>query len=167
MAVIWLTGLSGSGKTTIAKILSDKLKEVGIISVILDGDDVRKGLNSDLGFSREDRFENVRRIAHAAKILNESNIFVIVSVITPTNGMRDMAREIVGKSFILCYTKTNIKTCIQRDVKGLYKKALNKEVLQFTGISDQYEEPENFEIMLDTQNKTIGECTNILMGYLR
>ena len=165
MTVLWLTGLSGAGKTTIGNSVVENLKKHEKV-VMLDGDELRKGLNSDLGFSMEDRAENIRRVAHTAKLLSDNGFLVITTLISPTRNSRDQARKIIGENFIETFIKTDIETCIQRDVKGLYKKAIAGEIKEFTGISSVYEEPENPELILDTQNLTIEECTNKVISFL-
>jgi adenylylsulfate kinase len=165
MTVLWLTGLSGAGKTTIGNSVVENLKKHEKV-VMLDGDELRKGLNSDLGFSMEDRAENIRRVAHTAKLLSDNGFLVITTLISPTINSRKQARKIIGENFIETFIKTDIETCIQRDVKGLYKKAIAGEIKEFTGISSVYEEPENPELVLDTQNFSIEECTNKVISFL-
>lgn len=165
MTVIWLTSFSGAGKTTIGNSLVENLKKYEKV-IMLDGDELRKGLNSDLGFSMEDRAENIRRVAYTAKLLSNAGFLVITTLISPTKNSREQARNIVGENFIECYIKSDIETCIKRDVKGLYKKAINGEIKEFTGISSVYEIPENPELVLDTQNLSIEECTNIVVNFL-
>lgn len=147
--VIWLTGLSGSGKSTIANELAIKLQEEGRLAYILDGDNVRMGLNKDLGFSDDDRKENIRRIAEVAKLLSDAGIIVITAFISPFREEREKAKEIVGRdSFIEVYVRTSLETCENRDPKGLYKKARAGEIPMFTGIDSPYEEPLNYDIMV-------------------
>lgn len=122
--VIWFTGLSGAGKTTIGNTVFEKLKKSEKV-IVLDGDELRKGLNSDLGYSIEDRNENIRRVANTAKMLADKGFLVITTLISPTFSSRKMAREIIGENFFEVFIKSSIKTCIDRDVKGLYKKAIN------------------------------------------
>lgn len=165
MTVLWLTGLSGAGKTTIGNSIIENLKKNEKV-VMLDGDELRKGLNSDLGFSMEDRVENIRRVAHTAKLLSDNGFLVITTLISPTKSAREQARKIVGENFIETFIKSDIETCIRRDVKGLYKKALAGEIKEFTGISSVYEEPEDPELILDTQNFTVEECINKIISYL-
>jgi adenylyl-sulfate kinase len=165
MTTIWLTGFSGAGKTTIGNSLVENLKKYEKV-IMLDGDELRKGLNSDLGFSMEDRAENIRRVAHTAKLLSDSGLLVITTLISPTKNSREQARKIIGENFIECYIKSDIEICIKRDVKGLYKKAISGEIKEFTGISSIYEIPQKPELILDTQNLTIGECTNIAIDFL-
>jgi len=165
MAIIWLTGLSGAGKTTLGNSVFNKLKKFEKV-IILDGDELRKGLNSDLGFSMEDREENIRRVAHTAKMLYDNGFLVITTLISPTFHSRKMAREIAGEKFFEIYIKSSIKTCIDRDVKGLYKKAINGEIKEFTGISSVYEEPINPELIVDTEILNIEESTNKILSFL-
>lgn len=156
--VYWFTGLSGSGKSTVALEMSKILQGCGNFVIILDGDVVRKGLCKDLGFTLEDRKENLRRVAEVAKILSENGITVITSFITPTESDRKMAREVVGDEYIEIYAKCSLEKCEERDVKGLYKKARSGEIQRFTGISSPFEEPKKCDIIIDTENSTILQC---------
>ena len=166
--VLWLYGLSGSGKSTIANEVERALHGDGRMTVILDGDNLRTGLNSNLGFSDEDRTENVRRVAETAKLLAGQGIIVFVSVITPLRRHRAAAREIVGASdFHEIYVKADFDTCAERDPKGLYAKAKEGKIGQFTGKDSGFEEPENAELVLDTQSLSVEQCANDLLGYLR
>ena len=164
-SVIWLTGLSGSGKSTIGRIIEKKLIDKGIMAYLLDGDNIRHGLCSDLGFSEEDRSENIRRIAEVAALFEDSGVTVLVSAITPFEKMRNLARS-KSKKFILVYVKADIDTCVKRDPKGLYKKALNGEILGYTGIDSPFEEPIEYDYLLDTEKFSIDECADKLMEYL-
>jgi adenylylsulfate kinase len=147
--VIWLTGLSGSGKSTIANELAIKLQQEGKLAYILDGDNVRMGLNKDLGFSDEDRKENIRRITEVAKLLSDAGVIVITAFISPFRKEREKAKEIIGKdNFIEVFVRTSLETCEKRDPKGLYKKARAGEIPMFTGIDSPYEEPLNYDIMV-------------------
>lgn len=147
--VIWLTGLSGSGKSTIANELAIKLQQEGKLAYILDGDNVRMGLNKDLGFSDGDRKENIRRIAEVAKLLSDAGVIVITAFISPFREEREKAKEIIGKdNFIEVFVRTSLETCEKRDPKGLYKKARAGEIPMFTGIDSPYEEPLNYDIMV-------------------
>ncbi|HJN06528.1 MAG TPA: adenylyl-sulfate kinase [Bacteroidales bacterium] len=147
---IWFTGLSGSGKTTMANHLQKALLNKGISSVILDGDEVRKTINNDLGFSISDREENNRRIAEIAKIINKSGGITICAFITPTNKIRENIKHIIGDSnFILVFVDTPLETCEKRDKKSLYKKAKEGKVKNFSGITSIFEEPTNPDIILD------------------
>ena len=147
--VIWLTGLSGSGKSTIANELAIKLQQEGKLAYILDGDNVRMGLNKDLGFSDDDRKENIRRIAEVAKLLSDAGVIVITAFISPFREEREKAKGIVGRdNFIEVFVRTSLETCEKRDPKGLYKKARAGEIPMFTGIDSPYEEPLNYDIMV-------------------
>lgn len=150
---LWLTGLSGSGKSTIAGELEHLLFKSGVKAYILDGDNVRHGLNKDLGFTAEDRKENIRRIAEVAKLFVDSGTLVITAFISPYRNERKYARDIIGERFVEVFVDCNIKVCEERDPKGLYKKARAGEIKNFTGISDPYEKPENAEIKIDNSDK--------------
>ncbi|MBU8772843.1 adenylyl-sulfate kinase [Cytobacillus oceanisediminis] len=166
--IIWFTGLSGSGKTTIANELEDILHSKGISTFILDGDNIRQGLNNDLGFSQEDRKENIRRIGEVAKLFVDSGIVVLVTFISPFASERKLVRDMVEKDeFIEVYVNCSLAECEKRDPKGLYQRAKNGEIKEFTGISSPYEVPENPEIILETSNYSIKECTEILYDYLK
>ena len=165
--VLWLYGLSGSGKSTIANEVERVLHGDGRMTVILDGDNLRTGLNSNLGFSDEGRTENVRRVAETAKLLAGQGIIVFVSVITPLRRHRAAAREIIGSDFHEIYVKADFDTCAERDPKGLYAKAKEGKIGQFTGKDSGFEEPENAELVLDTQSLSVEQCTADLLGYLR
>ncbi|MDW3646174.1 MAG: adenylyl-sulfate kinase [Bacteroidia bacterium] len=142
--VLWLTGLSGSGKSTLAKALERKLQDAGFFSKLLDGDNIRSGLNNNLGFSLEDRKENIRRISEAAKLFLDGGMVTICSFVSPTREIRDMAREIIGdQDFLEVYVNAPLEVCEARDVKGLYKKARAGEIKGFTGIDSPFEAPEN------------------------
>ena len=164
--VIWFTGLSGSGKSTLAHSVEEELHKQCCRTFVLDGDNVRHGLNSDLGFSLEDREENIRRIAEVSKLFYDSGIFLIVSFISPYNKDREYARKLIGKDFIEVYVKCSIEECKNRDPKGLYKKVEKGEILNFTGISDPYEIPKNPEIVLNTENLLIDECIKKLLKHI-
>lgn len=157
--VLWLYGLSGSGKSTLANALDRNLHEQGILSYILDGDNLRSGLNKNLGFSQVDREENIRRSAETAKILLNAGIVVIASFITPKRSLRSMAREIIGeKDFFEVYLDCSLERCAERDVKGLYQKAKAGEISQFTGLGSEFEPPETPNLILDTNNTSETEC---------
>ncbi|NOU19587.1 MAG: adenylyl-sulfate kinase [Bacteroidales bacterium] len=165
--VIWLTGLSGAGKTTIAGALERMLYQNGYITKILDGDILRTGLNANLGFSTEDRNENIRRVAEVSKILIDTGIICINSFISPTNEVRNIARNIIGdKDFVEVYVHAPLEVCEQRDVKGLYKKARAGEVKEFTGISATYEIPQKPDIVIKSYGKTIQESAEELYNFI-
>ncbi len=158
-AVVWLCGLSGSGKSTIANTLEKRLFEMGNRTYVLDGDNTRMGLNKELGFSAVDRLENVRRVAEVAKLMADAGLIVIVSLITPYEEQRNMIREILkGERLLEVFVKCDLETCEQRDPKGLYKKARAGEIRHFTGISDPFEEPANADVVVDTAKLDVNEC---------
>lgn len=159
---LWLTGLPCSGKTTLSKRLKEELENRGFKAVHLDADDIRSTLNADLGFSPQDRLENLRRIAHVSKLFNENGNFVITSFVSPTNEYRKMVREIIG-NFKLVYVKCSLETCAQRDVKGMYKKARSGEIKEFTGVSAPFEEPGDADVVVDTQNSSIEDCVKKIL----
>ena len=152
--VLWMYGLSGAGKSTIAAKVERELHESGRFVVILDGDNFRHGLNSDLGFSDEDRCENVRRISEVAKMFAAQGVITIVSVITPKQGLRQQAREIIGDAFHEIFIKASYETCAQRDPKGLYAKVAAGEIKQFTGKDSGFEEPTDPELVIHTESLT-------------
>jgi bifunctional enzyme CysN/CysC len=167
-ATVWLTGLSASGKSTIAVQLEQQLIGQGRLCYILDGDNVRHGLNRDLGFSMEDRKENIRRIAEVAALMNEAGVIVISSFISPYRLDRQSARDVIGEeSFIEAFVQASLEVCERRDPKGLYVKARSGEIPQFTGISDPYEEPENAEITLLTEELTPDDAARIIIEDLQ
>jgi adenylylsulfate kinase len=162
--IIWFTGLSGSGKTTLANALEKNLYEKGFLTQILDGDNIRAGINNNLGFSPEDRMENVRRIAEIAKLLLNSGVICICAFVSPTEDIRNLVCSIAGdKDFIEIYMSTPLEVCERRDVKGLYQKARAGEIKNFTGISAPFEIPKNAVLSIDTTNKSVEECVNILL----
>ncbi|QRN85546.1 adenylyl-sulfate kinase [Clostridia bacterium] len=154
---IWLTGLSGSGKSTIANALESKLMQAGKHTMILDGDNIRHGLNRNLGFTEEDRIENIRRVAEVARLMNEAGLLVMVALISPYREDREQARTIVGKNFLEVYVDTPMEVCEKRDVKGLYLKARKGEIPNFTGISSPYEEPLNPDVRVDTSRMELSD----------
>ena len=165
--VIWTTGLSGSGKSTIANEVAYKLHTLGKLTYVLDGDNIRHGLNQDLGFSPEDRNENIRRISEVAKLFADAGIITITAFISPYKKFRNFCRELVGPGrFIEVFCKASLDTCEKRDTKGLYKKARDGIIKDFTGINAPYEEPENPEIILDTDKETIEESVEKVMKIL-
>ncbi len=165
-AVLWLTGLSGSGKSTIANALEARLHKAGKLSYLLDGDNVRLGLNADLGFSETDRKENNRRVAHVARLLWDANVLTLVSFISPFRHEREVARQLIGQDFIEIFVDTPLALCETRDPKGLYSKARKGEITQFTGISSPYELPENPEIILHSDRESIEQSVEKIMILL-
>lgn len=166
-AVIWFTGLSGSGKSTVAREVELALVENGKNAYVLDGDNIRHGLNSNLGFSPEDRKENIRRIGEVAKLFCEANVIAITAFISPYKSDRDQARKLLlPGQFIEVYCSASIEVCEQRDTKGLYKKARAGQIPEFTGISAPYEEPDNPELVLHTGNETLEESTRRVLDLL-
>ena len=163
---IWMTGLSGAGKSTIANELEKRLCSMGKHTMLLDGDNVRMGLNKNLGFKETDRTENIRRVAEVSKLMNDAGLIVLTSFISPYRMDRRMAREIVGERFVEIYVSTPLEECERRDVKGLYKKAKAGQIPNFTGISSPYEAPENPEITVDTTQHELNECIDIIMKQL-
>jgi len=166
--VIWFTGLSGSGKSTLAHVLEEKLFNEGCITYVLDGDNVRHGLNSNLDFSDSDRKENIRRIGEVSKLMLEAGIIVMAAFISPFRVDRKEVRKLVSKGdFIEIYCKASLEICEKRDVKGLYKKARAGEIKNYTGIDSPYEAPENPELMLDTDNETLNESVSKIYNFLK
>jgi len=166
-ATVWLTGLSGSGKSTIAVAAEKALHDRGRLTYILDGDNIRHGLNTNLGFSPDDRTENIRRIGEVAKLFTDAGVLVFTSFISPYRADRDKVREIMNDGdFIEVHVAASVETCEGRDVKGLYKKARAGEIPEFTGISAPYEEPERAEITIDTNGQSVDESVAELVGYL-
>ena len=164
---VWLTGLSGSGKSTVAVAAERALVDQGKVAYVLDGDNVRHGLNSNLGFSPEDRTENIRRIGEVAKLFTDAGLIVFSSFISPYRSDRDQVRENMGEGdFVEVYVAASVETCEGRDVKGLYAKARKGEIPEFTGISAPYEEPEKPELVLDTNSQTVEESVAQLVAYL-
>ena len=162
--VIWLTGLSGSGKTTLASALEKKLFELNYFCQILDGDNVRSGINKNLGFTEEDRVENIRRIAEVSKLFMNCGIILICAFISPTNEIRRMAKKIIGeKDYLEIFVNTPLTVCEQRDPKGLYKKARNGEIKNFTGISSPFEAPDNPFVEIDNSNPDIEKTVTKLL----
>ena len=163
--VIWFTGLSGSGKTTIAHKVEEILEEAGVPIEILDGDVVRENLSKGLGFSKEDRDTNIRRIAFVAHLLQRNGTFVITAAISPYRDIRDEARAMI-KDFVEVYADAPIEVCEERDVKGLYKKARAGEIKGFTGVDDPYEAPENPEVVCDTATETVEQSAQKVIDKL-
>ena len=165
--VIWLTGLSGSGKSTIGQALERKLLENGFFAQMLDGDNIRSGINSNLGFSLEDRQENIRRIAEVAKLYLNSGVITICTFISPTRYIRQFAKDIIGpEDFIEIYVNAPLEVCEERDVKGLYQKARKGEIKDFTGIDSPYEAPEHPALELNTAGESLEQSIDKLYQYL-
>jgi bifunctional enzyme CysN/CysC len=159
--VLWFTGLSGSGKSTIANLLEKKLHAAGRHTYLLDGDNVRHGLNRDLGFTEADRVENIRRVGEVAKLMVDAGLIVLVSFISPFRAERRMAREMMAEGeFVEVFVDTPFEECARRDPKGLYAKALKGEIKNFTGVDSPYEEPENAEIHLRTTGRSPEELVD-------
>ena len=166
-ALLWFTGLSASGKSTVANEVASRLFKSGKLTYVLDGDNVRHGLNKNLGFSPEDREENIRRISEVGNLFVDAGIITTTAFISPYRKDRDYAREILGEGrFIEIFIKASIETCEARDPKGLYKKAKSGEIKEFTGISAPYEEPIKPEIVLDADSQSIEEEVQAVMNYL-
>ena len=165
--VIWFTGLSGSGKTTLAASLEKELFFKRFFCQVLDGDNIRAGINSNLGFSEEDRMENIRRIAEVSKLMINTGIITICSFISPTHDIRNLARSIIGtENFIEVYLSTPLSVCEERDVKGLYKKARSGEIKDFTGISAPFDKPLCPDIELDTSKYNVRECVDMIFAII-
>jgi len=165
---VWLTGLSGSGKSTIAAELERRLVALERPCFVLDGDKVRTGLNRDLGFSHEDRTENIRRIAEVAHLMNEAGLIAITALISPYRADREMAREIIGaERFVEVYLDATLEICEGRDPKGLYKKARRGEIPDFTGVSAPYEAPQAPQVTLHTGKETVASCVDALLARLK
>ena len=163
---LWFTGLSGAGKTTISKLIEDTLRERRQRLEILDGDVVRENLSKGLGFSKEDRDTNIRRIAFVADLLSRNGVPVITAAISPYRETRREARELMGERFIEVWVKASVEACAERDVKGLYAKAFSGEIKEFTGVSDPYEDPEHAEIIVDTEAQEPAESAAQIIAYL-
>ena len=161
--VVWLTGLSGSGKSTIAMEAEKRLFEMGKIAYVLDGDNIRHGINAGLGFSKEDRMENIRRVTEVAKLFEDAGVITLVSFITPFQEMRDKAREKIGSDrFLEVHVKADFEVCASRDPKGLYK----KDIKNFTGKGSPYEIPEHPDLVLDTENADVDTCVKQLLDAI-
>ena len=164
--MLWFTGLSGSGKSTVAIALERELHSRGLLCRILDGDNIRSGINNNLGFSAEDRVENIRRIAEVGRLFVDTGIITIAAFISPNNQLREMAADILGKDdFVEVFVSTPREECEKRDVKGLYAKARRGEIKNFTGISAPFEAPEHPDITLDTSKLPVEESLKILLDY--
>lgn len=165
--MIWFTGLSGSGKSTVALSLERELDKRGVLCRILDGDNIRSGINRNLGFSEEDRIENIRRIAEVGKLFVDTGIVTIAAFISPTNQLREMAAEIIGKDdFYEVYISTPLSVCEQRDVKGLYARARRGEIKDFTGVSAPFEAPEHPALSLDTSVLSLEEAVEKVLQLI-
>ena len=165
--MVWFTGLSGSGKSTIAIALERELQQRGLLCRVLDGDNIRSGINNNLGFSTEDRKENIRRIAEIGRLFVDTGIITVAAFISPTNELRQMAAEIIGKDdFLEVYVSTPLDVCESRDVKGLYAKARRGEVKEFTGISAPFDIPEHPALSLDTSKLSVEESVKLLLEQI-
>ena len=166
--VLWFTGLSGAGKSTVARRIEKSLYEKDVLSYVLDGDNIRHGLNKDLGFSPEDREENIRRISEVANLFADAGLITITAFISPYIKDRNFCRELLGNGrFVEIYTKASIETCEKRDPKGLYKKAREGKIKDFTGVDAPYEEPENPELIIDTDKETVEESVEKILKKLK
>lgn len=165
--LIWFTGLSASGKSTLGNMLEYELYKKGYLTYMLDGDNIRGGLNSNLGFSDEDREENIRRIGHLGKLFVDAGFITITAFISPFEKERQLAVDLVGKDkFVEVFLDCPLEICIERDPKNLYKKALNNEIQEFTGVSSPYEKPANADIVLDTSVLSVNESIKEILDYL-
>lgn len=165
--MVWFTGLSGSGKSTIAIALERELHKRGLLCRILDGDNIRSGINNNLGFSPEDRIENIRRIAEVSKLFVDTGVITIAAFISPNNDLREMAAKIIGKeNFLEVFVSTPIEECERRDVKGLYAKARKGEIKDFTGVSAPFEAPEHPALTLDTSVLSLPESVEKLLEII-
>lgn len=166
-AVIWLCGMSGSGKSTIANAAEKALHDEGRMTAILDGDNLRSGINANLGFSDDDRRENVRRASHMARAFSQQGIVTFVSVITPRHELREIAKEVIGDGYYEVFVKADFDLCQQRDVKGLYAKAAAGEIKNFTGRDSAFEEPLNPDLVIDTHQQSIENSVANLLSFVR
>ncbi|MBG9942501.1 adenylyl-sulfate kinase [Brevibacillus formosus] len=165
--VLWFTGLSGAGKSTLANAVEHELHQRGLASYVLDGDNIRYGLNRGLGFGAEDRRENIRRIGEVAKLFVDAGVITLTAFISPYREDRELARNLVeAGEFVEVYVKCSLEECERRDVKGLYEKARSGEIGQFTGISAPYEEPVQAELVIESDKQTIEEAVQIVLTYL-
>jgi adenylylsulfate kinase len=165
--VIWLIGLSGSGKSTIAQHLEAKLYDKGFLTQVLDGDNIRSGLNNNLSFTNEDRLENIRRISEVAKLFTNCGVVTLASFITPTEAIRKMAKEIIGEDkYIEVFVNTSLEVCENRDVKGLYDKARQGIIKNFTGIDAVFETPQNPDIIISTEKLSIEKSVEELYDFI-
>jgi len=165
--VLWFTGLSGSGKSTLAHTVEEKLFQKGCSTFVLDGDNVRHGLNSNLDFSEAGRTENIRRISEVSKLMVESGLIVMTAFISPIKKDRNEAKKLISSDdFIEIYCKASLEVCENRDVKGLYKRARSGEIKNYTGIDSPYEEPENPELIIDTDNQSLEDSISTILNFL-
>lgn len=166
--VLWFTGLSGSGKSTVSAALEKEIHSLGIRTYLLDGDNVRHGLNKNLGFSPEDRTENIRRVGEVGKLMSDAGVLTLSAFISPYQEDRDQVRALLEEGgFIEVYVKCSVDACETRDPKGLYKKARAGEIKGFTGIDAPYEEPVNPEIIIETDKQTLEESVHVIIDYLK
>lgn len=164
---IWLTGLSGSGKSTIAIELEKELFKLGYFTNILDGDNIRSGINQNLGFSENDRLENIRRISEISRLFVESGIITINCFVSPTEDVRNLAKSIIGDDFIEIFIDTPLRICEQRDIKGLYKKARRGEIKNFPGINSPFVSPKNPDMVINTEDRNANELAKKILEYIR
>ena len=163
---IWMSGLSGSGKSTIANLVEEKLITLGYHTYILDGDNTRMGLNKDLGFSEESRVENIRRVSEVCKLMNDAGLIVICSFISPFEKNREQAKQIIGEGFMEIFIDADLSTCEERDPKGLYKKARTGEIKEFTGISSPFENPQNATVLKNNTEEDLEKNVNFLIELI-
>lgn len=166
-ATIWFTGLSGSGKSTMANAVARALHERGVSTMVLDGDNVRHGLTKDLGFTPEDRVENIRRVGEMAKLFSSAGVVNLTAFISPYEADRKMARELQPDSFVEVYCSADLSVCEKRDPKGIYKKARAGAIKNFTGIDAPYEVPQNPEVTVPTGDRSVDECVEIVVRFLK
>lgn len=165
--VIWFTGLSGSGKSTLSQLVEVELYQRGLRTIVLDGDNFRHGISSNLGFSKEDRFENLRRVGEVGKLFLEAGTITLAAFISPFENDRAYVKGLVGAAdFVAVYCKCGLEVCETRDVKGIYKKVRSGEIKNFTGINSPYEEPENPDIVVETDKLSIEESVNLVLTYI-
>lgn len=165
--VVWMYGMSGSGKSTIANAAEKILHQEGRMTTILDGDNLRTGLNEHLGFSDDDRRENIRRVSHVAKLFAQQGILTLVSVITPRQELRDLARDVIGDDYYEVFVKASYDLCEKRDVKGLYAKAASGEIKNFTGKDSSFEEPADPDLIIDTEGQEVSESVTTLLKAIQ
>jgi adenylylsulfate kinase len=164
--VIWLTGLSGAGKTTTANLLKSQLRSKGARVEVLDGDELRKTVSSELGFSKEDREIHAKRVTYISQLLARNGVITIVALISPFRAFRQYARELIGENFVEVWVKCTVEICHSRDPKGLYKRAHEGKIVNLTGVQDPYEPPLNAEIIIDTERETPRQCSEKIIAYL-